>query len=376
MLSERRKKILFLVQLPPPVHGASVMNYKLVNSEKIKSSFNINVINLQFLKSIEEITKFSLRKIYLAIYYCFVIIKKIVVQKPDLVYFTFSLNGYALYRDAFYVFLIKLLKKKVVLHLHGKGIRSEIENNAFKKHLYKTAFKNTYVICLSQILTDDIKDVYKAVPFIVTNGIQERQSVEEEKNHGDNYVSQILYLSNYIRDKGIIVLIEALKILKDKGYAFNARLVGAPVDIKIKLLESLIHERGLTEHIQITGPLYGREKNNELNNADIFVFPTNYLNEACPLVILEAMQFGLPVVSTFEGGIPEMVIDNETGFLVESKNPQMLADKLALLLKDKDLRIKMGKRGLQRFTENYTLEKFETNMVNTFNLILNRSRNS
>lgn len=65
-----------------------------------------------------------------------------------------------------------------------------------------------------------------------------------------------------------------------------------------------------------------------------------------------------------------MVIDNETGFLIESKNPQMLADKLALLMNNKELRNKMGKKGLDRFHELYTLEKFEINMTNTFRIIL------
>jgi glycosyltransferase involved in cell wall biosynthesis len=78
-------------------------------------------------------------------------------------------------------------------------------------------------------------------------------------------------------------------------------------------------------------------------------------------------------VSTFEGGIPEMVIQNETGFLVESKNPQMLADKLALLLNDRELGTKMGNLGLKRFSEYYTFEKFEKNMVETFNLVLDKS---
>ena len=82
------------------------------------------------------------------------------------------------------------------------------------------------------------------------------------------------------------------------------------------------------------------------------------------------MQFSLPVISTYEGGIPEIVIDNETGFLVETKNADMLADKIAILLKDKDLRIEMGKKGYKRFMNNYSLNHFENNMNRTFHTIL------
>ena len=82
------------------------------------------------------------------------------------------------------------------------------------------------------------------------------------------------------------------------------------------------------------------------------------------------MQFSLPVISTYEGGIPEIVIHNETGFLVSTKNADMLADKIAILLKDKDLRIEMGGKGYERFLNNYTLNHFENNMNRTFQTIL------
>lgn len=371
MLTEQRKKILFIVQLPPPVHGASLMNNYVVNSEKIKENFNSFVLNLHFLTSITEITKFSFKKIIKAIYYGFELIWKVRLKNPDLIYFSFSPKGYSFYRDALYVFLIKLYKKKLVIHLHGQGVKANTNNRSLKKKLYHLVFKNLYVICLSEKLVNDIEDVYKSKPFIVPNGIEQLASVRDQITHDIINVPQILCLSNYMQDKGILDLIDALKILNNKGYIFNARLVGAPIDLTTDFLQNQINNQNLSDCVEIVGPLYARDKTNELEKADIFVFPSR--NEAFPLVILEAMQSGLPIVSTCEGGISDMIIDNETGFLVEKENPQIFADKLAILLRDKDLRIKMGEKGLQRFTENYTLEKFETNMVKTLNFILDRS---
>lgn len=82
------------------------------------------------------------------------------------------------------------------------------------------------------------------------------------------------------------------------------------------------------------------------------------------------MQFGLHVISTIEGGIPDMVIDNETGLLVEPNNVQMIADKIAILLKDEKLRIKLGKKGYDRFMGNYTISHFENNLNQVFHSIL------
>ncbi len=347
------------------------MNSYVIDSKVIKSDYTLDLINLQFAKSIKELEHFSIRKVLRTFFYGSEIIKKILSMKPDLVYFSIAPKGFAFYRDASYVFLIKLLNRKIVFHLHGKGIKKNIENNYFKKSLYKWVLKNTYVICLSETLSNDIAEVYKGVPFIVNNGIRTQTFRRCEQIAIDKPLLQILYLSNYIKNKGILILVEALGILKTKGYNFNARLVGAPSNVTIKMLEEYIIAQDLAANVKVVGPLHGDDKYLEFQNADIFVFPT--YNDAFPLVTLEAMQYGLPVISTYEGSIPEIVINNETGFLVEKQNPQMLADKIAVLLENKELRTAMGKRGYERFTNNFALQHFEYNLHRTFQKIFAES---
>ena len=344
------------------------MNSNVINSEEIKSNYTIDLINLQFAKSIKELEQFSILKVLRAIFYGFEIVKKVLIKKPDLVYFSLAPKGFAFYRDAYYVFLIKMLNRKIVFHLHGKGIKKNIENNFIKKNLYKRVFKNTQVICLSETLSKDIADVYQGTPFIVHNGIREQPFRRCAQTSINKPVPQILYLSNYIKNKGILILIEALGILKNKGYDFTARFVGAPSNVSIELLENLLNDLNLTARVKIIGPLHGDDKYLEFQNADIFVFPT--YNDAFPLVTLEAMQFSLPVISTYEGSIPDIVINNQTGFLVEKENSRMLAEKIAVLLEDKELRTKMGERGYERFINNFTLRHFESSLQRAFEKIL------
>jgi glycosyltransferase involved in cell wall biosynthesis len=99
-----------------------------------------------------------------------------------------------------------------------------------------------------------------------------------------------------------------------------------------------------------------------LRDADIFAFPTFYPNEAFPLVLLEAMAAGLPVISTTVGGIPDMVIDGETGLLVPPGEVSSLASALRRLVTDSGLRIRMGQAGRGRFMRHYTLEQYEANL--------------
>lgn len=366
--SEDRKRILFIVQLPPPVHGASIMNNYVVKSSRIKSRFDTVVLSLQFLTSIRDITRFSIRKIFKAIFYGFELIWKIGSLKPDLIYFSFSPKGYSFYRDAFYVSLIKLFKRELVLHLHGKGVKEGINGSTVKREIYKKVFRNTSVICLSEKLVTDIAEVYDRKPIIIPNGIEDFKINDEPVKRGQHPKPRILCLSNYMVEKGILELIVALGLMKERGYSFQAILVGAPVDLTAENLNKEIGKRDLVDCVEITGPLYGSDKVNVLNDADIFVLPSR--NEAFPLVILEAMQSGLPVISTLEGGIPDMVVDKQTGFLTEKENPQLLADMMTLLLNDSMLRSEMGNKGRQRFKENYTLDKFEERLVRVLDVII------
>jgi glycosyltransferase involved in cell wall biosynthesis len=361
-------KVLCIMQLPPPVHGVSVMNSYIASSDLIKASFVLEVVDLTFGRSITELEKISFLKVFKALRFGFLIGKKMITFKPGLVYFTLAPTGFAFYRDAFYVCILKIFNPKIILHLHGKGIKKNVSHSLLKRNIYRFVFRKTSVICLSDKLSKDIADVYNPPPFIVPNGIAAYNGIGMAKASEDSAIPQILYFSNYILNKGILILVEALGILKRKGHHFNVRLVGAPYNVSIQDLEQAILKQGLTDVTTIVGPLYGDAKYVEFQKADLFVFPT--YNDAFPLVTIEAMQFGLPVVSTFEGSIPDIVVNQETGLLVEPENVEKLADSIGNLLEDKQARVSMGVKGFERYKNNFTLEHFEVNLHEIFKRIL------
>ncbi len=93
------------------------------------------------------------------------------------------------------------------------------------------------------------------------------------------------------------------------------------------------------------------------------MLPTYYPNECFPLVILEAMQHSLPVISTFEGGIPDMVKDGINGFLIPQRNVIALAERLELLVRYPQLRKQMGRDGRIKYENNFTLGIFEHKLL-------------
>ncbi|MDO6435545.1 glycosyltransferase family 4 protein [Flavitalea sp. BT771] len=363
-----KRSLLCIVHLPPPVHGASLMNQHFVDSALINDHYRLKVIDITTSRDIGKIGHMSLTKIFDSLRLFFRILSGLIRHRPDLVYFTFSPSGFAFYRDAAYVGLVKLLGGKLLFHLHGKGIAAGAGNSTLFRWVARRVFSHTHVIVLSQQLTNDLKGMTYKEKFILPYGIpvELTTAVERVPNPG---AVRLLFLSNYVRSKGIIDLIDALEKVAATHRNFHLRLVGKPYDVSIEELNDHIRQKKLNDLITVCGPRYKEEKLEELRQADLFVFPTYYPNEAFPLVLLEAMQWGLPIVTTREGGIPDMIEEGVSGLLIDQRDISALADKILLLLEDPAKRIAMGAAARERFMTKFTLPRFEQDMLKILDII-------
>lgn len=361
-------KILAMVQLPPPIHGASLRNESVMKSRLINKDFNIKILPLKFAKSLKDIRTVNLKKIIKAIVYGIRLAEELVIFRSQIVYFTLSPTGIAFYRDSFYVVILKLFRTRILFHLHGKGIEKKQTQSLMVKSMYKFIFNKTSVICLSNNHAKDILNIYSKKPYIVNNGIK---LVVEDKDiiYPDNYEPVILFLSSLYEEKGIYDYLEALAILVRKGLKLQGKIIGPPTArVSMVDLEEKIMKIGLDSIVRVKGPVYGSAKYKEILKSDIFVFPTK--NDTYPSVVLEAMQCARPVVSTYECAIPEIIDEGANGFLVNQGDVEALSEKIEILLKDKKLRIEMGKNGREKFLSNYTLDKFENNIADVFKNVL------
>ena len=204
--------------------------------------------------------------------------------------------------------------------------------------------------------------------FIVPNGIPDIKVKAKKKG---NSVPLILFLSNLIMEKGVFVLLNAFSILRKKGYLFKGVFAGSwSYNIDKDIFFKKIKKLNLEKHIQIKGTIYGEKKISLLNGSDIFVFPTFMKHETFGNVLLEAMRSSLPVVASDEGSIPFIIKNGTTGYITKKEDPHDLADKLAHLLKDENLRNKMGKRGRERYLTHFTFDHFEKNYDHVLHKIL------
>jgi glycosyltransferase involved in cell wall biosynthesis len=316
-----------------------------------------------------EMGKFNLRKVYKIFLILFKLIKELVIFKPRFIYFQISPHGIAFLRDFLFVSIIKLFKVKLVYHLHGKGIKrySKIK---WKKIMYKFAFLNSDIICLSRLLTYDIKDVFFGNIHIVNNGIPEVYHNFISKTHEkkNNDIPIILFLSNLILSKGILEFIEALNLLNIKGVKFKALIVGSEADLSSNHLKNLILSKNLAGKIFYKGPKYNFDKYQILAECDLLVLPSK--NECFPTVLLEAMQFQLPIISTSEAAIPEIVDSGVTGILIDKNSPTQIASNIELLINNPEYRKSMGIAGRKKYENKYRLKIFEKKLNNVFSLVL------
>ncbi|MBA2563245.1 MAG: glycosyltransferase family 4 protein [Chitinophagaceae bacterium] len=334
-------------------------------SNVINNSFCTTYINLSSSSKISEVGKGGINKFIAVLKIIGKVVKFLSSQKYDLCYMTLTAKGYGYYKDFIIVIILKLFRQKIIYHFHNKGVSSR-QHKIVDNMLYRFTFKGTKSILLSSLLYNDIaayvprKDV-----FVCANGIPviENKFSIKKVDKNTNNICKLLFLSNMMIDKGVLVLLEACKLLKENNILFECHFVGAWTDITEDEFKNIVFNYKISGNVFAHGEKYNREKIEYFLRSDIFVFPTYYHNECFPLVLLEAMEYGLALVSTPEGGIPEIIINGETGFLVSQKNAEDLANKLEILIKDPDLCTRMGENGKKRFEELYTLDKFEHNLL-------------
>lgn len=358
-----KPRILFLMHMPPPVHGAAVVGGIVHDSEVIRERFECRYVNYSISRSMDEIDRFSWKKIPVVARLLGRVFREVVRFRPDIVYVTPSFRPLSFRKDRLVVSFLKRRGCQVVLHLHNKGVATLAEKPGYD-HQLRQFFERTTVILLSERLYPDItRYVDRADVRLCPNGIDPVLETAPVRN--EKAVPTLLFMSNVIGDKGAGDLLDACRLLADRGVAFQCRFAGAiSPRFPTESLETMARERGLEGKVRFSGALYGEEKKEAYRQADVFVHPTR--EDCFPLVILEAMSAGLPVVASEEGGIPDEVEDGVTGFLFRKGDVAGLAHCLERLLIDASTRRRMGAAGRERFDRLFIKACFEDRLLQIF----------
>jgi glycosyltransferase involved in cell wall biosynthesis len=252
------------------------------------------------------------------------------------------------FRKMILVTFIKTFNRKVILHLHGSEFELFYNNrNTFIQRMIKNTFlKADVVIVLSESWKKFIQGVSNTINVIVVPNFVEPISKKSSTEITSN--TTFIFLGALGKRKGIYDLLPAFKdLLKEQP---NAKLIvcGDGELIQVKKLAEIL---GINNAVEFPGWVNGEEKTRLLNKADVLILPS--YNEGLPMVILEAMSLGKCVISTFVGGIPEAIHNNENGILIKAGDiPNLTLAMQAACLEDK--RKRLGLAGLATYNEYFS----------------------
>ena len=213
-------------------------------------------------------------------------------------------------------------------------------------------------IALTKDMQKAMQNIYSRDIAIVPNGINMADlSAEPCRKDEKDPKKRVLYVGRLSPVKGVQYLIRAMKQVNDT--IPDARLIIIGNGRERGMLEALSAELGIQEYVQFRGEVPHESVLSFMQQADVFVLPS--LSEGFPMVIVEALACGLPVVGSRVGGMPEIITDGINGYLVEAKDVGAIAEKILLLLQDEKLRKKMSDNN-KELVKKYTWEHVITEL--------------
>lgn len=247
--------------------------------------------------------------------------------------------------------------KKIFLVIHNIAIKPSLLQVFPEYFIDKLIGKIAKIICVSREAAKELgKNRFLNSDIVIYNGLsinfKSKRISDNLELKETNIIGMIGALSER---KGHDILFRALSIIKEYyKLPFKCLIIGGGSNIDEARVRELIKKYKLDEDVILCGfvpnildyyPLF-----------DVFIFPSVEY-ESCPMVILEAMSFGVPIIASNVGGVRELIFDEITGFIVPPRNPEKLAEYIVKILENPQLAENMRKKGRFEFAAKFTAER-------------------
>jgi len=264
-----------------------------------------------------------------------------------------------------------------VATVHGSDL------NILTHHKILTSFAR-FIIRNSDIITVNSKYMRRELEYlapdcsakirVIPMGIdpakfQKSIIIDMKQKHKTSHI--VLSVGRLIDWKGTIYLINAMPDVIRKYPDTQLLIAGSGPEHDS--LSQRVRELGLENNVTFLGIISNEELSSYYHSADVFVLPSinkDGKTEALGVVLLEAMASGCPVIGSNVGGIPDIIVDGESGFLVPEQNPHVLAERIVQLLSDDDLQEQFRQNGLKRVREKFSWDKISKDFAEVYDLVL------
>jgi glycosyltransferase involved in cell wall biosynthesis len=353
------ENVLLVGQTPPPVNGQTTMIQELLDGEY--QGIRLHHVRMTFSRTINEVGTFQVRKMLMLVTTWAQIVAARWKSQASILYFPpAGPTLIPVIRDIFLLITTRWMFRFTVFHFHAAGLYEIYPRLPWiLRPLYNLAYRNVDLAIFTAKSSSAAGFALGAKAItIVPNGIPDTAAGEMSFRTAKTACPSILFMGILCEGKGLLTLIEACALLRKAGILFRVVCAGTfDVSTSRKDVDDLLASHGLTQHFEFPGVVRGVAKRQAFIDADIFCFPSHYFAESSPVVLIEAMSFQLPIVTTNWRGIPDMVGASGGALLVEPKQPELVAEALTSLLKDPELRASMGSKNRAWFRDHGTIER-------------------
>jgi exopolysaccharide biosynthesis WecB/TagA/CpsF family protein len=349
-----RQPVVVVSQLPPPVHGSTVMTARLVASLD-RLQYHPRLVDRRFSREIGEVGSGSARKLILVPSLLARFAKALVDDRDaPVIYFLTNRPG-SFIVDWFVTAIAFALKRRVVLYIHTVGYGALADRSKLWSVMLRSVFARAAVtVVLGESLLADVVALGATTVRVVPNSVEDEAGTPSKR-------SRVLFLSNLLPEKGVFDFVELSRRLgpgRDEKYV----IAGAAPDASVlNKVTSQLRAAQLNDVVEVVGAVGQVGRSNLLASSKVFVFPSTYRFEAQPLVLLEALSAGVPVVAYDVGGIRDIVHDAVNGFVVPPGDFEQLVARVEKLLVDERLRRSLAEGARSSFERLHSIESFDSN---------------
>ncbi len=276
---------------------------------------------------------------------CFTLAKHCACDGVSLVHLH-TASGTSFYRKSVCFLIAKLFRKKTIVHIHGGGFLDFYASSGASVRLLirRVLDRADAIIVLSEGFRTGIGRISKNPNLhVVFNPVS---SADDANAFSGDASPRLLFVGDVIERKGIGELIAAMKIILDSKPSARLTICGAG---RIDFYRRVCSDLHISEAVSFTGFVSGEAKRSAFSAASLFVLPSWV--EGMPMVVIEAMAAGLPVVASAVGGIPEIIEEGTNGFLVPPRNVAALAERILRIAADPALGKSMSAENIRKVRE-------------------------
>jgi len=277
-----------------------------------------------------------------------------------------------LVRDSVYLFIAKIFQKKTITFIRGWSLEFEHKvtpNPRYFKYVFNLYKSSDAILVLAHKFKHTLVELgFASNKISVTRTMFMQKDIQKDRVCA-NEPLKFIFIGRLSFQKGIIDIIDAIKVLNDKGVTVSVDLFGHYADEDIKLeAKTKIKTYGLQNQVKINNFIAGDDKYKKLSEADVFLFPT--YNEGCPNSIIEALASGLFIISTPVGAIDEMVLNEENGIIIPVKSPIELARKIQWCINNKSRVREIGQSNASYASINFEQDVIVAQIKNIYQSII------